>query len=41
MWLLMFYAGYLLFQRLAPPREGVEVHANNNTLNPLNDSATE
>ena len=40
MWLLMFYAGYLLFQRLAPPREGVEVHANNNTLNPLNDSAT-
>jgi hypothetical protein len=41
MWLLMFYAGYWLFRRLAPPREEAEVHTNNNTMNTLKDSVTE
>jgi hypothetical protein len=41
MWLLMFYVGYLLFQRFAPPREESEVDTNSNTVNQLNDSVLE
>src|SRR6266516_5811921 len=41
MWLVMFYAGYLVFQRLAPPREENIVHTHDNTVSALEDSIIE
>ena len=40
-WLIMFYVGYAVFQRLAPPREEIEAHPHDSTANALEDSVTD